>query len=90
MDNDTSGWVGGDRLIEHVSDMYFILYGFCQQLFRLYTHLHLLFFLSCDHGNRTMLVKSERFLWSNPNLMSACEYMCFVYCFSHTSVSFLE
>ena len=45
MDNDTSGWVGGDRLIEHVSDMYFILYGFCQQLFRLYTHLHLMFFL---------------------------------------------
>ena len=32
MDNDTSGRVGGDRLIEHVSDMYFILYGFCQQL----------------------------------------------------------
>ena len=57
MDNDTSGWVGGDRHIEHVSDMYFILYGFCQQLSRLYTHVHVhvLFFLSCDHGNHTML-----------------------------------
>ena len=32
MDNDTSGWVGGDRLIEHVPDMYCILYGLCQQL----------------------------------------------------------
>ena len=86
MDNDTSGWVGGDRLIEHVLDMYFILYGFCQQLSRLYTHLHLLLFISCYHGNHSML----EILWSNPNLMSACEYMCFVYCFSHTSVSFLE
>ena len=27
MDNDTPGWVGGDRPIEHVPDMYFILYG---------------------------------------------------------------
>ena len=38
MDNDTSGWVGGDRLIEHVPDMYFILYGFCQQL-SMYYHV---------------------------------------------------
>ena len=39
MDNDTSGWVGGDRLIEHVLDMHFILYGFCQHTG--YTHIYI-------------------------------------------------
>ena len=44
MDNHASGWVGGDRLIEHMLDMYFILYivNNCPG----YTHItHVLFFL---------------------------------------------
>ena len=57
MDNDTPGRVGGDRLIEHVLDMYFILYG-PKCLLTIVQAIHtftLMFFLSCDHGNHTML-----------------------------------